>query len=464
MLRKIAGALAALSLLMPASGGAVDVPAGPSSDNVRHIRNIPAGTGVGGVFAGTHYYLSAARSGSFLPGGAGTGGILAFDATNARNPVLVGKLPLPHSQNEDLEVSEKRNLLLVVQDRRKSVSAVATSPIIGGILFVIDISNRNQPVLRSTLQLPAQVATRDDGAPLGGPGHTASCIQDCNYAWISGSRDHGVHVVDLRDPSSPAWMGVIKGPAGGNNAIYDPGTVHDVHVDRFGEVWIAGSGGTALYRMTKNPLKPQFIAAVNKRDNERFNGLIHHGALRYTKDLVLVGEEDYENTCGSADGKRQDGSLQVWRIDRKAKRLVPVSSWDVTITDATMRMLAEEVGITCSSHWFDVNKYSIVADGWYEMGVQFIDISKPAKPRHVGWFIGTNSAASQARFHPSDSGVVYVADYNRGLDVIEIDNSGRKAKSVSMSAGAVRAAHAGVRFPLEPDPEFGFACLRRAGV
>ncbi|HEX9694894.1 MAG TPA: hypothetical protein VGB64_01110 [Actinomycetota bacterium] len=466
MLTKIIGILAALSLMAPMSGRAVDVPAGSTSPNVRHIKHLQVGTGVGGVFVGKHYYLSAARSGFFLPGGPGTGGIIAFDTTNPRNPIPVGMLPLPHTQNEDVEVSEKRNLLLVVQDRRKSVSQVATSPIIGGILYVIDISNRSQPVLTSTLQLPAEVAKTSEGVPLGGPGHTASCIADCNFAWISGSRDRAVHVVDLRDLAAPALLGVIPTPAGADNTGYGaPGVVHDVHVDRFGSVLVAGSGGTAMYELTADPLKPRLIASVRPSDNDRLNGLIHHGALRYSADLVLVGEEDYgDSACGNSDPTNQDGSLQIWRIDRAAKVLRPVSTWDVTLADDLSKALADSVGLTCSSHWFDVNRHSVVADAWYEMGVRFLDIRSPATIRQVGYFVGTNSAASQARFHPGDSSVVYVADYNRGLDVIEIANGGHGAATISVPPAALLAAHQGIRFGLAPDPEWGYACRQTPGI
>lgn len=464
MLRKIIGVLAALSLMVPASGNAVD-PAAGASENVEHVLNVPVGTMVGGVFAGDHYYASVARGGSFLPGGVSTGGIYAFDVTDPRRPVPTGFLPLPHWQNEDIEVSTKRNLMLVVNDRRKSVGQVATSPIIGGILFVIDISNRAQPMLISTLQLPAEVAKTSDGVPLGGPGHTASCIADCSFAWLGGSRDRGVTVVDLRDPAAPALLGVIPTPAGADNVGYgSPGVVHDVHMDRYRNVWVAGSGGTAMYELTKNPLKPKLIAATHKSDNARLNGLIHHGVQRFNKDLVLIGEEDYgDSACGTVDPKNQDGSMQIWKIDRKAKRLRPVSTWDVAL-DGTMETLATEVGITCSSHWFDYNRHSIVVDGWYEAGVRFLDVSKPAKMRQVGYFIGTGTAASGAKFHPKDPSVVYVADYNRGLDVIAIDHGGHKAKTVTVPAATIRAAHSGIRFALEPDPEFGYACLRVPGL
>ena len=86
----------------------------------------------------------------------------------------------------------------------------------------------------------------------------------------------------------------------------------------------------------------------------------------------------------------------------------------------------------CSAHWFTV-KGNIVALGNYEQGTRFVDISDPRNPQQVGYFrvpatrhgrgtpgevISSNTAG--AYWHGK---YVYVADYARGIDVLQVHDS-----------------------------------------
>ena len=92
----------------------------------------------------------------------------------------------------------------------------------------------------------------------------------------------------------------------------------------------------------------------------------------------------------------------------------------------------------CSAHWFTV-KGSIVALGNYEQGTRFLDISDPTNPQQVGWFRVPAQAADAAAGTPeilsSDTAgaywhgkYVYIADYQRGIDIIKIDDSVMRGK------------------------------------
>lgn len=68
---------------------------------------------------------------------------------------------------------------------------------------------------------------------------------------------------------------------------------------------------------------------------------------------------------------------------------------------------------------------NILVEGWYGQGTRFIDISDPEHPKQVGYFripAGdanvTPGSASAPYWH---NGLVYVADYNRGVDVLHFD-------------------------------------------
>ncbi len=451
-------AIAAVSALALSAPLAQALPPTPltkysTSKNVRLLTNVPTGVGVGGKFSGKYYFQTTARSGTYgNPDAASDGGLWVFDVAKPETPQLVAHLPLPIWQNEDVDLSHKRKILLISADRRRATSPanVAQAPFIPGVLFVYDIADPAKPKLKSSLVLPASAGTTKDGAPIAGAGHVANCIADCTYAYVGGSRDGGVVVVDLRDPAAPKVMGTVKTPAGAPNAAFNPGTVHDVHTDSYGNVWMAGSGGTAMYAPVKDPMKPKLLATTTKRDNTRTNALIHHNTMRLDRDHVLVGEEAF-NGCGADEpvawDDPQGGRFQTWRIDRRAKRLVPLDQFQQRIPGVN----------SCSNHWFDLNKSKVVADAFYAGGVRFLDVRDPKRVRQVGWYRASDGAAGQAQYVPGRPDLVYVSDYLRGLDVIKIDNGGAKAKTQAEGDfGPTGVPAAKIRF--EASEDYGYAC------
>lgn len=427
MLRRLSLAALVTTVAVAPFARAVPTPLSTvtASKNVHLVTNVPTGVGVGGKFAGHYYFQTTARSITYgAPDAPSDGGLWVFDVAKPEAPQVVSHLPLPIWENEDVDLSLKRHVLLISADRKKTVSQVTTSPVIGGVLFVYDITDLAHPVLKSALQMPATVGTKADGTPLGGAGHIANCILDCQYAYITGSRDRSVAVVDLRDLASPKLLGKVTTPAGADHGTWAPGIVHDVNVDPAGQVWMTGSGGTALYAPVKDPMHPRLLASTSARDNVRTNSYIHHNSLRLNNGTVLVGEESFNGCGGEAPIASDDpvgGRFQTWKIDVRAKRLVPIALYTQQVPGVS----------TCSSHWFDVNPNTVVADAWYEGGVRFLDLSKPSRIRQVGYLRTNDGAASQAQFVPGHPDLVYVSDYLRGLDVIRIDNGGKRAATVS---------------------------------
>jgi len=426
-----------------------------TSKNVSLLTNVPTGVGVGGKFSGKYYFQTTARSATYgTPDTASDGGLWVFDVSKPETPSVVAHLPLPVWQNEDVDLSPERKTLLISMDRRRATSpspaTVPQAPYIPGVLFVYDIATPGQPKLLSALPLPASAGTAKDGSPLGGAGHVANCIAGCKYAYVTGSRDGAVVVVDLRDAANPKVMGSVKTPAGTANPAFNPGTVHDVHTDAYGNVWMAGSGGTAMYDRITDPLEPKLLASTTKRDNTRTNALIHHNTMRLDRDHVLVGEEAFTG-CGAdapvAWDDPQGGRFQTWRIDRRAKRLVPVAQFQKRIPGVT----------SCSSHWFDLNGHDVVADAFYAGGVRFLDVRDPKRIRQVGWFRSSDGAAGQAQFVPGRPDLVYVSDYLRGLDVVKIAGGGRGAPTTAEGGNdALRVKPAPIAFTGSED--FGYAC------
>ncbi|HVF04338.1 MAG TPA: hypothetical protein VNA20_05835 [Frankiaceae bacterium] len=440
--------LAALALTTPVARALPPTPLTEysTSPNVRLLTNVPTGVGVGGKFSGGYYFQTTARAGGYgTPDGVSDGGLWVFDVKNPESPQLAAHLPLPIWQNEDVDLSAKRKVLLISADRRRPAAQTPTAP---GVLFVYDIAEPTRPVLKSAFPLPAEV-TDASGAAVGGAGHVANCILDCRYAYVTGARHGQLLVVDLADLAAPKVLGYVKTPAGTTTKAF-PSSTHDVHTDKYGNVWVAGSGGTAMYAPIKDPLKPKLLAATTAADNRRTNHLIHHNTMRLDKTTVLIGEEAF-NGCGAdepaAHDDPQGGRFQTWRIDLKAKRLVPLDLFQKVIPGVS----------SCSNHWFDLNASKVVADAFYAGGVRFLDVRNPRNIRQVGWFRASDGAAGQAQYVPGRPDLVYVSDYLRGLDVIKIDAGGKNAKPAAEGDDAVARVPA-AKIEFRPSEDFGYAC------
>ena len=128
-----------------------------------------------------------------------TEGLTVYDVTKPELPVPVGALPLPHFENEDVDLGG--DILLISNDPSEGV----------GVLYVIDISNPRAPVLKAAMPngfietgVPGIFGLPEPQEP--GIGHTASCIQKCRFAYLAGT-SRGIQIVDLRDPANPKKAG-----------------------------------------------------------------------------------------------------------------------------------------------------------------------------------------------------------------------------------------------------------------
>ena len=110
-------------------------------------------------------------------------GITVLDIAKADSPQLVGALPLPHFENEDVDLCG--NILLVVNDREAKD--------LGSVMYV---DRHRQPPTPPVVEAVLPLGLTGSGR---GSGHIANFVKpDCSQAWVDGG-DH-VEVVDLTDP------------------------------------------------------------------------------------------------------------------------------------------------------------------------------------------------------------------------------------------------------------------------
>ena len=339
-----------------------------TSPGVRLVTTIPEPGVVSAKAIGRYLYVSSLS------------GVSIYDVLIPYTPELVGRLELPNAQNEDVDIGS--GIMLVSDD-----------PVGGrGVLHIVDVRNPRAPRVLSTYR-----TWRRGGR---GIGHTATCIRRCRYAWLAGGR--GIEIVDLRRPSRPRLAG--RFPARAASGFWG---VHDVQVDRSGLAWVGGGMGTAAYDVS-DPVRPRLVKRTDWHayPGSGWNDFIHHNTLRLRRNVLAVTEEAFGLGCAGA------GRLQTWRISRR-RQLTPLDSFRVE-RDWSSQLL-------CSAHWFDAHD-GLIAQGFYEQGVRFVDARRPRHLRQVGYYVNRPGLFWGALFAPNDpyGETVYALDHSRGIDVLDL--------------------------------------------
>lgn len=512
------GCVRRLLILLVVSFAAAAAPAGAQSfgsetlplksDNVTPLLTLPVGKPIGARFRDDHMFVT------------GSDGLTVYDVSDPRLPLLSGVLPLPHFENEDVDIGG--DILLISNDPSEGA----------GVLYVIDISDPALPVLKGVMANGLGDGQVDDllgifglpavETPLGtGIGHTTSCVNAaCTFAYLAGT-SKGIQIVDLRDPANPKPAGRFKPDITGL-------ATHDVQVDATGIAWIVGAEGTAGYDVT-DPLNPKLVARTDEAiknsgqlgmprtpedpifgltfggDGENPIDLIHHNSLRlgtvhtdsstapagttisagtgsFTLDafeqtpgkaypaggdspLFGVVEEDYNRpTCKGA------GSFQTWGMTDKltSTGATKLGLLDMYTTELE-KLVTNQSGwapVTglCSAHYFDYRD-GIVAGGWYEEGTRFLDVRNPADIKQVGYWVPTKGETWSVVFPPTDKtgSVVYALDFARGIDVLELDRSDLKPRTAPVRRSWLRGKRGlkdgtTSRTGLTKAGRFGFVC------
>jgi hypothetical protein len=365
----------------------------------------------------------------------GVFGLMAWSLADPAHPRLLGTLPAAALaqpgdrrdagfwEGEHLQVDQRRSLVLLARDAAAFGSGVAG-------LYLVDARDPRRLRVLAFHQEPA--------------GHTVQCLDGCRYLWDAGRK--GAWVTDLADPARPATLPGQVDDARNDGA---PDYVHDTDVDGAGVAWISGAGGVRGYWVSGLHVDP--LTGASRRatpaapvpyaggkfvspNDERFT--FAHDSWRPMRalggfpagGLLLVADEDFGPGCedsGQLLVVSLAGSLhgEGWRsTPEQPFRLQVVGSWGpagspgLQTADAPGRVPG---GGACSAHWLDplpgVGDGSIVAEAFYAQGVRFLDVRDPRHPTQVGYFVPRGTVAAAPAFH---RGLVYVAQYSGGVDVI----------------------------------------------
>ena len=424
MKRVALGAALLTLLLVPASPAMAQQPPAKVSEGVEFVGFVPQPGIISARFRDGLMYVSAES------------GLTIYDVGDPAAPRQVARMPLPNFENEDIDLGhvDGRDIALISNDPSEGV----------GLLHVIDVTNPAQPTRIASFNT-GSVDGGSVGAigtifgipsPFGwGTGHTASCVADCKYVYLAGTGS-GLDIVDLTNPAQPKYaknFPADEAKIGKPNPMLGAaGVVHDVQFDGDGNALVVGMGGLAAYDVS-DPLNPTLAYQTNDDSHSRYfetlgaddgstvNDYIHHNSMRLKNsdiaasggdpaadsDYLAITEEDYNRpTCTGA------GSFHTWRLVGDVAELA--GRWDVEVDPSRQSLGA--------AHYFDV-RGGLVAQGWYEQGTRFLDVSDPANIRQVGYWIPNKALTWGALFPPTDTTgeIVYSLDNPRGIDVLRFD-------------------------------------------
>ena len=395
---------------VPASGRPaaplVDRDPGPGfmSDNVEYIATIP-------VEAIGARYLVVDGQPRFYATGAG--GLVIYDVTNPALPEPIGTLPLPHFQNEDVDVSDDGKRVIISTDTAAVRGPTGASPGQGNGVHIIDTSDAANPRLVGFVGLS---------------NHTTTCADPaCNWLYGSGGK-----IIDATNPAAPKDTGKSWGGSG-----------HALNRDSTG-LLISDSNPRRVLDVTGQFVEgasyatPKLVAD-GKASVKLPDGLLQHNNVRLGADQWVARDPlapDY------ADPVMRPGEILIGNSESNARTTCGanaggLSSWSMANFDQGQPLRQLEVfrpvngnwqdgnpavnGLGCSGHWFTVHN-NMIAASWYEHGVRFVQVDPmTGKFTQKGFFqpLVTEAGAAHWIIGADGTQYVYSTDYARGIDILK---------------------------------------------
>ena len=372
------------------------------SPNVSYVGTIPVESpGIGGrlvtVDGQQRFYMTGAK------------GLTIFDVTDPAAPKELGRLPLPHFQNEDVDVSDDGSRVIISTDtaavRLPGQPGAGTS---ANGMHIIDASTVSAPKVVGFMPLSNHTTTCADAA--------------CN--WLYGSSGH---IVDATDPTAPKDTGLkwFRNGVTGSHAL-----------NRDASGLMVSDSTPRLVLDVTDPANPVALTD-GKPDTKKFgkDGLLQHNNVRPRADEWVPREE------GDLDPAMRPGELLIGNsesnVNRNCTDAGGLSSWSMTNFDKGEKMVQLDVfrpfngdwvdgnpkanALGCSGHWFTVDG-DMVVTSWYEHGIRFFHVDPATgKITQKGYFqpVATQAGAAHWVTAPNGDKYVLAADYARGLDILK---------------------------------------------
>ncbi|CAN5402328.1 hypothetical protein BH23ACT9_BH23ACT9_13600 [soil metagenome] len=404
----------------------------------------PEHTGTGGGRLsedGTRFYLTDPR------------GVYVYDTTQPTSPELLGSLTLFQTQTGAALAQEDPDTngeILLVDG--------SNNPATGSRLTVVDVSDpENGLSILSTLPVTDHTWTC-----VSGPADEDGEINTCQFAY-----GRTGHIIDLTDPTAPVNLPRTWRQAVGHGTRTNAPYTHDLTEIRPGLVMSAGS--TAILMDTSDPAQPVELTHITQQG--RFSSLGYHStewADGGRAPHLVLGTEIApapiaalapagENLAGS-DCDGGNSVIETWdaraviaaldamddgvpaNIAFDGVEFTPLDTFDAAGRGIYLQGQAPGHVLYCA-HWMDLHRGygedgGLMAVSYYDRGTRFVETAANGEMREIGWITALESYSGSARWISDD--VVYIMDYRRGLEVVQID-LGREAAGTFDSAGTLVA-------------------------
>ncbi len=164
-------------------------------------------------------------------------------------------------------------------------------------------------------------------------------------------------------------------------------------------------------------------------------------------DLLIGTEEDVTSNCETA-GRAATFDLRGsydgsgWKNPKQRIRML--DTWTPEDEDGSSGC--------ASAHYFSDRGDGVMAWAFYGQGTRFLDVSDPRHIRQIGYYRPDNGTAWAAYWH---KGYVFVADNDRGVDVLTFSG---KARGRSRTVVAPRLTRPAMPVRFEPSESYGWLC------
>lgn len=425
--------------------------------------------------------------------GSGTG-LKTFDLSDPTAPVEVGHLELDAFRldedfgdlvadddegtfwsAESMNIDKGRDVAFLSRDPRAFQNPQDTG--VAGF-YVIDLSDVTDPVMHPAgfHQVPA--------------GHTATCVNDCDYLWSGGPAPAAdqpddwigrpIFVTDVRDLDAIETL-----PEPVDTGRYRGATdyAHDVQVDQAGVAWVSGRGGVRGYWTEGEHADPTRDGEVREAtaadpvpfaggevgeyndpdDPGRMFGAIHNSERPITHpdgdraltdserprrpsdedrgvgeaydpgELIYVTDENFSEPCSEA-GKFYIASLdgatdgQGWYGEDDDPSTTDGFALDLVSTwsVADKEGSAKSAAPITCSAHYFQMQDGIVAGAWYTQGFRFLDVTDPTDPIQIAYHRPEGGNAFAPMWHDD---VIFAGDSVLGIHVLTLDEDAAAASA-----------------------------------
>jgi hypothetical protein len=408
-------------------------------------------------------YLGNLRQGDCRP----ANGIWAIDIEDPAKPrALTSFAKFPGSDGEDVwvgSISTRRfkGDLAAVGIQRCS----RQEPGFAG-LALYDVTNPAKPKELSRLATMVASGVHELGV-VQRPDGRVLALAAVPYSFnLSQGRQGDLRIIDITNPRRPReladWDVRRDGPADARGQLAARRDVFDHSAwpfDKgnklFASFWSAG----VQFLDIRDPASPRFIGQTPYRPEDGYRGA-HSGWFNEDETLFIQNDEAMR-AVGS-------GSQATWTY----QRVFDTSSLEspkLLSTFATESAVPGKDGKVATDGVYSVHNAVIEGNrsyaSWYSDGVRVVDLSDPAKPREVAWFVPPPTSPRQTAATAQDGrrdmpvvwgvfpykDVVLASDMNSGLWVFRVTDAARAGNGGGSGSGTGGSGGSGQ--PAAPAPQ-----------